>query len=181
MSSLEILVPGAEMYDEVEEVFVYTKDVRLKLAHSLISISKWESKWKQPFLSPRQKTMEETMDYIKCMTINGRFDDEVYTRLSPSNIQDVNDYIEAPMTATTINTPKGGGKAPVVTSEVIYYWMLSMNIPFECEKWHINRLLMLVQVCNIKNQPEKKMSRQELLNRNRDINNKRLVKLKTEG
>lgn len=179
---LVITIPALEMYNEKTNTFFTLKEQTLQLEHSLVSLSKWESKWCKPFLSKDSKTLEETIDYIKCMTITQNVDPSVYNRLSSSNILEINKYIDAPMTATTFygDTQKGRSRE-TVTSELIYYWMISLNIPMECQKWHLNRLLTLIRVCNVKNAPPKKMSRKEIMNRNAAINAARRKQLNTNG
>lgn len=179
---LYITIPSCEMYDESTEEFVYAKEQTLQLEHSLVSLSKWESKWCKPFLSKQDKTMEETIDYVRCMTVNQVSDPTVYSRLTIDNLNSINEYIGSPMTATTFsNTPKGGSSGEQVTSELIYYWMIALNIPFECQKWHLNRLLTLIRVCEVKNQPPKKMSKREIMSRNAALNAARRKKLGTKG
>ena len=177
---LEIIVPGREFFDEDKNEFVTTKRTKLTLEHSLISLSKWESKWEKPFLSS-DKTVPETIDYIRCMTLTQNVDPLVYTALNKENIQEVIKYIEAPMTATRVKSSKQARNSETVTAELIYYWMIALNIPFECQKWHLNKLLTLIEVCSIKNQPQKKMSRSEILRSNRELNAARRAKYKTKG
>ena len=179
---LQITIPGREYYDEVKEEFVNTKEQTLQLEHSLVSLSKWESKWCKVFLSKQEKTNEETLDYIKCMTLTQNVNPEIYKYLTEENIEQINSYIEAPMTATYFSKDeKGGQSREQITSELIYYWMISLNIPFECQKWHLNRLLTLIRVCNIKNQPPKKMSKSALMSRNAKLNAARRKQLHTKG
>lgn len=179
---LEITIPATEQWDEVTEQFVSTKEQRLQLEHSLVSLSKWESKWCKSFLYTKEKTFEEALDYIRCMTITPHVAPEVYKCLTKENIKAIDDYIGAPMTATYFNdNKKGRGSREQVTSELIYYWMIALNIPFECQKWHLNRLLTLIRVCNIKNQPPKKMSRSAIMNRNAALNAARRKQLGTTG
>lgn len=179
---LQITIPSTELWDEQKEEFVYTKEKTLQLEHSLVSISKWESKWNKSFLSSKEKTTEEIIDYIRCMTITQNVDPEVYTRLSNRTIQQIYDYINAPMTATVFSdTGRKGGNRDVITSELIYYWMIALNIPFECQKWHLNRLLTLIRVCEIKNAPPKKMSKRETMRRNAALNAARRKKYNTKG
>lgn len=179
---LQITVPGIDGWDEIKEEFVTLKDTTLVLEHSLISISKWESKWHKPFLTKDEKTPEQVNDYVRCMTINPNVPDEVYNRLTRQNIADVLAYINDPMTATTI-TERGGKKfsREIITSELIYYWMVALEIPFECQKWHINRLMMLIQICSIKNQPDKKMSRKSTMQQNAALNAARRQKAHSRG
>ena len=180
---LQITVPAVEGWDESKQEFVNLKEQTLRLEHSLVSLSKWESKWCKSFFSKKEKTYEETLDYIKCMTLTQNVDPDVYTRLTRANVMEINKYIEAPMTATYFSEDKssGGGGREQVTSELIYYWMIALNIPPEYQKWHLNRLLTLIRVCEIKNQPPKKMSKGELMRRNSAINAARLKKYNTTG
>lgn len=177
---LEIVVPGREFFDEDKNEFVTTKPTKLVLEHSLISLSKWESKWEKPFLSS-DKTVPETIDYIKCMTLTQNVDQLVYNSLNEDNIQAVIKYIEAPMTATKVKAQKHARNSEIVTAELIYYWMIALNIPFECQKWHLNKLLTLIEICSIKSQPQKKMSKSDILRSNRELNAARRAKYKTKG
>lgn len=179
---LEITVPSVEAWDDGKEEFVYMNEQNLKLEHSLIALSKWESKWCKPFLVKDEKTNEEMIDYIRCMTINQNVDPNVYNCLTVDNIRAVNDYINAPMSATTITRRAIGGKnGEIVTSELIYYWMVALQIPFECQKWHLNRLIKLIEVCNVKNTPAKKMSKGEIMRQNAAINAARRKSLHSNG
>lgn len=179
---LRITIPAAELWDENRQEFVSTKEQTLQLEHSLVSLSKWESKWCKPFLSKNDKTAEETLDYVKCMTMTPNVDSNVYNFLTQENIREINAYIQAPMTATYFSEDKRAkGSREIVTAELIYYWMIALNIPFECQKWHLNRLLSLVRVCNIKNAPPKKYSRRELASRNAALNAARRKQLNTTG
>lgn len=177
---LLLTIPPIEMFNEKTNEFVYSKEIKISLEHSLVSLSKWESRWNKPFLSKDNKTLEETIDYIRCMTITQNVDPEVYFRLTDENINTINKYIESPMTATTFSD-NGHSSREIITSELIYYWMISLNIPMECQKWHLNRLLTLIRVCNIKNAPAKKMSRREIMNRNAALNAARRKKLNSTG
>ena len=178
---LRIVIPGQELWDEEKQEFINTKEQVLQLEHSLISLSKWEAKWCKVFLSKQEKTAEETIDYIKCMTTTPNVDPEVYTRLTKENIKEIEDYIAAPMTATYFSSNDNKPSREQVTSELIYYWMIALTIPFECEKWHLNRLLTLIKVCNIKNQPPKKMGKREIMSRNAALNAARRKQLNTKG
>ena len=179
---LTITIPAGEMFDDKTQRFLSTKEQTLQLEHSLVSLSKWESKWNKPFLSKDNKTTEETLDYIRCMTITQNVDPDIYNGLTSSNIESINKYIDAPMTATTFHNDnqKGHGRE-IVTSELIYYWMISHNIPMECQKWHLNRLLTLIRVCNVKNAPSKKMSKRDIASQYASLNAARRSKLNTRG
>lgn len=179
---LRITIPAGELWDEANDEFiVIDKDTTIQLEHSLVSLSKWESKWCKPFYSDKEKTNEEVIDYIKCMTITQNVNPNVYMLLSEENILAINNYIEAPMTATTFSNKNGGGGREIITSELIYYWMIALNIPFECQKWHLARLLTLIRVCEIKNQPPKKMSTRDTLSRNAALNAARRKQYRTKG
>ena len=180
---LTITIPANEQWDEQNQEFVYaSKEQTLHLEHSLVSLSKWESKWCKPFIDTHDKTYEETIDYIRCMTLDKNVDPEVYNYLTKQNMEDINAYISAPMTATWFNdTRPGPPSREIITSELIYYAMVAHNIPFECQKWHLNRLLTLIRVCNIKNEPPKKMARHEIMTRNAALNAARRKKLSTKG
>lgn len=180
---LRIQIPEQEFYDESSEEFIKVKAQTLVMEHSLISLSKWEAKWKKPYLSDDPKSKEEIYDYFRCMTVGAVPEDYVYRALSADNIKEIADYINDPMTATTIyEFDKKPHNKSIVTSELIYYWMIAQNIPPEYEKWHLNRLLMLIKVCSIKNNPkQRKMSRQEIARQNRAINAARRKKYGTKG
>lgn len=180
---LQLVIPlSPEGWDEKTEQFVEAKTQTLQLEHSLVSLSKWESKWEKPFFSKDEKTYEEILDYIKFMTISKNVNPDLYSRLTQDNIREINAYIEAPMTATTFAKDKNQAKnREIITAELIYYWMIALNIPFECQKWHLNRLLTLIRVCNVKNTPPKKMSKRDLASRNAQLNAARRQRLNTKG
>lgn len=180
---LLITIPlQSEQWDEEKEEFISSPGVTLQLEHSLVSLAKWESKWCKAFLSKNEKTAEETLDYIKCMTLNPDVDPDLYNRLTPENVKAVNDYIGAPMSATYFSDDKQAKSSrEVVTAELIYYWMIALQIPFECQYWHLNRLLTLVKVCNVKNAPPKKMSKRDIAARNAKLNAARRQQLNTRG
>lgn len=179
---LQIVIPSIELYDEEKNEFINTKEQILQLEHSLVSLSKWESKWCKPFLTKEEKTLEETIDYIRCMTITQNVDNDVYKYIGQKIINEVNRYIELPMTATIFKkTEKKVNSGEFITSEIIYYWMIALQVPFECQRWHLNRLLTLINVCNIKSQPSKKMSKKALYSRQFALNEARKAKYNTTG
>lgn len=180
---LRITVPACEFFDEEKQEFLTSKEQTLIMEHSLISISKWESRWKKPYFSDG-KTSDEILDYVRCMTITPQHVDSiVYKSLSEDNISAIKAYIDDPMTATTINERKNPlGRKEIITSEIIYYWMIAQQIPIEFEKWHINRLITLIKVCAIKNDPNpKKMNRGAIMRQNRELNKARRARLGTRG
>lgn len=180
---LTLHIKSSELWDEENSKFVTVKETTIKLEHSLVSISKWESKWNKVFLSKEPKTYEETIDYIRCMTLTQNVDPIVYQCLTNDDIDLVDAYIDAPMTASTVRdeSPEGVKSREQTTSELIYYWMVAYQIPFECQKWHLNRLLMLIRICNVKNAPPKKRSKRDLYKRNAAINAANKKKFNTKG
>lgn len=178
---LQIKVPSQERYDPVKREFIEFQGTELQLEHSLISLSKWEAKWNKPFLDDKnEKTLEETIDYIKCMTLTQKVPDIVYEMLTAENLKEIRDYIDSPMTATCFSggKNKGSSKKEIITSELIYYWLVAYQIPFECQKWHLNRLLTLIRVCSVKNDTSKKKSKGDTLKDYRAINAQRRAEAK---
>jgi hypothetical protein len=188
---LKILIKGGEFWDEKKQEFIRFKDTPLCLEHSLVSVSKWEAKYHKPFITNNKndvKTNEEVLEYVKCMTLTQNVDENVYYGLSVKDLKDIREYIDDPMTATTITTlddkQQSNTRQKPITSEVIYSWMIALNIPVEFQKWHLNRLLMLIRVCNINNsggKPNRKMSKREIASRNAAINAARRKKFGTSG
>lgn len=179
---LQIIVKrNDDLYDESRNEFVSCPECKLYLEHSLVSISKWEAKWHKPFLNSK-KTDHELLDYIKCMTTNtNKVDDLVYSCLTNRNIEDISKYIDDPMTATTFSKRDNNRpNSEIVTSELIYYWMIAYNIPFECQKWHINRLMTLIRVCSVKNSNPGKLTTNDLIKRNA-LNAQRRASMGTRG
>lgn len=179
---LEIEVGEIELFDEESSRIIKTKPIRLKLEHSLLSISKWETKWHIPFLQQNEKTYEQFIDYVRCMTITQNIDENVYRSLSVQTLLQIKQYIDDPMTATWFAKESNSRKnSRVVTSELIYCWMTQNQIPFECEKWNFNRLLTLIKVCSTENAPKKKMSGKNVLKQNASINAQRKKAMHTRG
>ena len=178
---LTLRVNGSEMYDEEKNEFYTENSTDLILEHSLLSISKWESKWHKPFLVNDTKSVDEMIDYIRCMTVSKNVNDNVYNCLTDDNIIEINKYVDDPMTATTFSNNNRSTNKEQITSELIYYWMISFNIPWECQKWHINKLLTLIRVCGIKNEPPKKLGQDEIIRRNAELNKARKKQLNSNG
>lgn len=186
MKKKSITIPETELYDEQNNCFITIKETTIQIEHSLRSLAEWEAKWHKPFIarnSQETKTYEETVDYIRCMTLTQCVDPMVYMAIPRSVIEEVDAYINEPMTATTFSkSPNERPSREVITAEIIYYQMISLGIPIEFERWHLNRLLTLIKVCAIKNEPnKKKMSKRELMNRNRSLNAARRRALGTTG
>jgi len=179
---LSIIVSEEEMFDERTNKFVKQQITTLELEHSLVSLSKWESKHQMPFLSSGQKTTDQILDYIHFMIISPGVTPEILSKLSQENLTQINDYIESKQSATTFGMmPEQKTRGETITSELIYYWMVAFNIPFECQYWHLNRLFSLVRICNVKQSKPKKMSRSEVAARNRELNAQRKAQLGTTG
>ncbi len=179
---LKIHIPPFEIFNPTTNQFSYVKGQTLQLEHSLVSVSKWEAKWHKPFLSSEEKTDEEIMDYVKAMTITQNVDPVVYTGVNNQILNEITEYINDSHTATWFREDNRNGRGrEIITSEIIYWWMIALNIPPEYQKWHLNRLLTLIRVCNEKNTPAKKMSRKDLARRNRSLNEARKKALNTNG
>lgn len=180
---LEIVVPKSKLFDERTNKFIEVKETKLRLEHSLISISLWESKWKRCWLEEPPKTRDEIIDYIRCMCINKDFNDNVLFGISPKNIKEVFAYMNDPMSATKITPPKKkkAGRKEILTSEVIYGRMALYQIPFSCEKWHLNRLINLIEVCAANNSEPEKMSQAEVMKQNRELNKARRAARRSKG
>lgn len=184
---LKITIPGIENWDKENQEFVYTDSVELVLEHSLVSLSKWEAEFEKPFLGPDQKTTEETLGYFRHMTLTPDISPEVYNRLTDDHVHQINQYLGAKMTATWFvdhSQKPNRGRKEIITSEIIYNWMLDMKIPFDRETWHLNKLITLIKVRNEKNSPNQKgnkMTPREVAQRNRELNEQRLAKLGTSG
>ena len=179
---LKIYIPPSEWFNQQTSEFVTIKGGLLKLEHSLLSISEWESKWKKPFLTEDKKTNEEMYDYVRCMTLNKDIDESIYQCLSQSVVNQIEAYINDSHTATTFskkNTPDNNTE--FITSELIYYWMVEMGIPFECQKWHLNRLLTLIKIVSIKRDSKNnKMSQADILRKNAATNARRRAAAKAK-
>lgn len=179
---LKIEIPDREIWNSKTNTFSMIKGASICLEHSLVSISKWESKYHKPFISKDQKTREEIVYYIKCMTITQNVKDEVYSILTNQNMEEITKYIEDPMTATKIEkTNQSKANSQFLTSELIYYYMVAYQIPFECQRWNLNRLFVLINICNEKNKNPKKYSKKDILSRNAALNKARREKLGTKG
>jgi hypothetical protein len=178
---LSLVVPTSESFNEDTSEFVTSNGFVLELEHSLVSLSKWESFFEKPFLSSTDKTNEETLWYIKAMSLSGEIPPEVFSNMTSANVAEINLYVNAKMTATTFNESLKRPSLEIITAELIYYWMIALGIPFECEWWHLNRLLALIKVCSIKNAPEKTMTPGEIAAHNRMLNEQRKAQYKTKG
>ncbi len=179
---LQITIPAIEFWDEKKEEFINTREQTLRLEHSLVSISKWETKWCRPYMDKKEKTLEETLDYIRCMTITQKVDPDTYLRLTDKNLKEIYQYIEAPMTATRLPKEKKGSlNGEQITAELIYYWMITLKVPIEFQKWHLNRLITLIRVLELKNRSPKKKSQREIMNYNAALNEERKRQYHTKG
>lgn len=179
---LRLTLPAVEMWDEQKQEFIYAKEQTLQLEHSLVSLSKWESTWHKPFLHTANMTYEETIDYVRCMTLTQNVSPETYSRITDDHIHRIRAYIENPMTATTFREERGGKRnREIITAEIIYYWMVTMQIPSDYQKWHLNRLLTLIRVCSLKNAPAKKLSKRETISQYAALNEANKKRFNTKG
>lgn len=179
---LTLIVPGTEMFDERTSEFVTHGDVTLELEHSLVSLSKWESKYEKPFLGQDKKSTVEVIGYVEAMLLTPNVPEEIFSKLTEENFAKINEYLDMKMTATWFSDQPGAPKSKeVITAELIYYWLIVFQIPFECQHWHLNRLFTLIRVCNVKQSKPEKMSRNEIAQRNRELNAQRRAQLGTKG
>lgn len=178
---LTITIPSYELFNDVTQEFISEDERVIQLEHSLLSISEWESRWNKPFLSNMEKTSNEIIDYVRCMTLTEGVPETAYLYIDNEQYKLINDYIAAPMTATTISEPPGKVSREIMTSELLYYYMIAANIPFACERWHLNRLLTLIRICSIKSQPEKKRPMNEVMKSNAALNAARKKQFNTKG
>jgi len=169
---LRLTIPASESWDYEQNEFVYPKEKTITLEHSLYSLAKWESKYHKPFMSKDEKTQQEIFDYIKFMTITQNVDDSVYYSMKKEQYDQINAYIGDKMTATWFSN-RGKPNNQVITAEILYWQMIQCGIPFECEKWHLNRLLTLIRVCNEKSKPPRKMTKNEIYAQNAALNRQR--------
>lgn len=181
--SIKIHIPATELWDPLKEEFITVKDQTILMEHSLLSVDKWESKWKKPYLSSDDKTPIEVIDYLRCMTITKDVSPYAYYAIPSDELKRIEAYIKDPMTATTIRDTRDvrGRKREIITSEIIYWQMTQLNIPMEWERRHLNKLLTLIQVGAIKSQPPKNMSKKDIAKQNRSLNAARRAKYHTRG
>lgn len=179
---LRLHLPEIEEFDETTQKFVTSEPVVLELEHSLATLSKWESIHETPFLTNKDLTEKQTLSYILVMIQNEIVPGRILQRLTKEHLSEIKEYIGRKMTATWFaESPDQKPPKEVITAEIIYYWMITANIPFECQHWHLARLLTLIRVCSTKNQPPKKMSRREIMERNRMLNAQRRAQSGSKG
>lgn len=178
---LELKIPRRTFFNETTNEFVELDEITLKLEHSLISLSKWEGKLKKPFLSEKSHSKDDMLFYIECMSLNSNVDSIVYRTIPDEYFKIIVDYIDDPMTATTITDNDTSSSRDIITAEIIYFWMIEFGIPFECQKWHLTRLITLIRVCSIKKGPQRKMSKREILEQNKRLNEERKKQSNTKG
>jgi hypothetical protein len=178
---LKVPLSEEEFFNEETHEFEDGETFTLELMHSLASLSKWESKFEKPFLTSVEKTFEETMYYIEAMTLTPNVPPEIYLKLSAQNMLDIKNYIDAKMTATWFKAEESKRPSETITAEIIYYWMISLNIDLEWENRHLSRLMTLVQVINEKNKPPQKLSPRAAAAQQRKLNAERQKQLGTKG
>lgn len=178
---LTLKIESFEGWDEEKEEFIYIEGQTIHMRHCLASISKWESKWHIPFLSRKEKTEEQALDYIRCM-VEEEVSDTVINIIQTRYGREIESYMNNPSTATVVHHDKQeiGSNSPK-TSEVIYSWMFQLNIPMECQYWHINKLITQIDYMNEQQKPPKKISKKDAMARQARINAERRAKLKSKG
>lgn len=178
---ITLVIPESkEMYDESTNTFVRFPAATIEIEHSLISLSKWESKWHKPYLSKDKRTAEEELDYVRCMTLTKNVDPNAYYGLTKANLEEIRAYVNDSMTATTFRESDKKSRQ-IITNELIYHWMIECGIPFECQKWHLNRLLTLIRVRTEMKQDPKKIPKKDLYKRNTDLNKARRAAMNSKG
>ena len=180
---LQLTIKGGQVYDEATNKVITVRGQTLQLEHSLVSLSKWEQKWKKPFLNNNQMTDEMSIDYVRCMTLTQNVNPDIYNYMTADDLTKVRQYIDDPMTATWFRNQNRKPGHDVITSEIIYYWMITFGIPLDpCQKWHLNRLLTLIRVCDEKSSPgRKKMTKRQAAAQYRDLNAARRARMGTRG
>lgn len=177
-----VVIPEREFFDETGSRFVKMEGGSFEIEHSLAAVAKWEARHGTPFFSMTDKTADESVDYIRCMTVTPDVNPDLYNRIDNELMAKINDYIATKQTATTIKMRAGlKKKSEIITAEVVYYWMITLGIPSEYDQWHMNRLFTLIEVFNDKSGPQKKMKQKDILAQNRALNEARKTKYKTKG
>lgn len=176
------VIIGEELFDEETQTFSRSEEAVIDLEHSLVSMSKWEAVYEKPFLADGEKTAEQIFDYLGFMIVTPNVGPDILRRCTNEDLQRIQAYIDSAQSATTFGEmPRRTGRAEVITSELIYYWLIAFQIPWECQYWHLNRLFSLIRICHVKNAKPEKMSRHEVAMRNREINARRRAELGTSG
>lgn len=182
---LRLLIEGRELFNDKTQEFITSEPIVLELEHSLISLSKWESKHHRPFLGAGEKTAEEIKSYIDCMIISDEQPENYHDQMTQKEYDAVNDYIGSPQSGTTFHNlakTAGGNRGETISAELIYYWLTAFQIPFQpAENWHLNRLFNLLRIASLKNTKQKPMPKAEQAAMNRSLNERRLAELKTKG
>ncbi|TXH16186.1 MAG: hypothetical protein E6R03_05900 [Hyphomicrobiaceae bacterium] len=179
---LRLQIAGQELFDEATSLFTVIEAGHILMEHSLVSLSLWEAKHEVAFLGKVEKTEEQILDYFRCMILETDVEDPI-SKLSSENLATIQEYMNAPNTATSffdLDKP-GRPNSSTITTELIYYWMVAFNIPFECQTWHLNRLLTLIRICGMKQNGGKKMSKQEMMRHNHDLNAQRRAQMGSSG
>ncbi len=179
---LTVTIPGKELFDQQSKTFITIPATTVTLEHSLLSISKWESKWKRSYFIKEPMTIDQSIDYIACMCLTKNIDPKIFRFMDKKTAQEISNYIADPMTATTIKHRDKKPSREIITSELVYYWMVNFGIPFDpCQKWHFNRLMTLIEIATIKEAGDQKMPRKEMLKQRALLNSQRKAKYNTHG
>lgn len=181
---LELHLPETEFFDRANSKIIRVPEVTLHLKHSLLTLSKWETIWEIPFLGEGKKTTEQLYSYVNIMA-GGDLDELTLSRLTSEHYEKLNAYLSSKQSATWFSeSPNQRRSTQTVTSELIYFWMTTYNIPFECENWPFPRLMNLIRIASIKNDPDagkKKRNKSQMLSERAMLNKKRREQYGTTG
>ena len=180
---IRIRIPELHLFNEATNEFFDIRETYLTMEHSLVSISKWESKWHIPYLAPGEKTPEQALDYLRCMTITQNIQPGIYNYIPDTEMRRIKNYIEDSMSAYKFKEEEGKGRTKkAITSDYLYFCMVTYRIPVEFERWHLNRLITLIQICSEENNPKKnKKSKRRITSDYAALNAARRAKLGTTG
>lgn len=171
-----------EYYDEQLNRFYTLPPKVVNFEYSLAAVAEWEAIWKIPLLNTELGVDSDMfLSLAMCMS-DDRELLEYY--LDDTEKAELHKYLSDSQTATTINSSQNGnttGRGKVYTAEEIYALMFMNGIPIEWESRNLNRLLVILRIISIYQNPPKKMSQQDVMKQNARLNRERKNKYKTKG